>query len=211
MVLSDMCRGGVRANVMTLCSLVSVCASPDHVALGSGVHSLCVRSGLHSSVMVANALVNMYSSAGELDEAESLFWNMSRRDAISWNTMISSYVQNDRNAEALETLGQLLQSDEGPPNHMIFSSTLGACSSPEALMDGRTVHAMLLQRSLQNDLLVCNSLLTMYSKCNSVEDAERIFQSMPCWRVVMLLVAMCLLGVMQHLRMLLMQCMCFLG
>ncbi|KAJ1262105.1 hypothetical protein BS78_09G081900 [Paspalum vaginatum] len=183
-VLSDMRRGGVRPDVTTLCSLVSLCALSDHVALGSGVHSLCVRSGLHSSVMVANVLVNMYSAAGKLDEAECLFWNMSTRDAVSWNTMISSYVQNDRNAEALETLVQLLQTDEGPPNHMTFSSALGACSSPEAFMDGRRVHAMILQRSLQNDLLVCNSLLTMYSKCNSMEDAERIFQLMLCCDVV---------------------------
>ncbi|CAO1939666.1 unnamed protein product [Urochloa humidicola] len=184
-VFSDMrCHGGVRPDVTTLCSLVSVCASPEHVALGCGVHSLCNKSGLHTSALVGNALVNMYSAAGKLDEAESLFWNMSRRDVISWNTMISSYVQNDSCVEALETLGQLLQTDEVSPNHMTFSSALGACSSPEALMDGRTVHAMVLQRNLQNNLLIGNSLLTMYSKCNLMEDAERVFQSMPCCDVV---------------------------
>lgn len=184
MVLSDMRHGGVRPDVTTLCSLVSVCASSDLVALGSGIHSLCVTSGLHSSVPLINALVNMYSAAGKLDEAESLFWNMSRRDVISWNTMISSYVQSNSCVEALETLDQLLQTDEGPPNYMTFSSALGACSSPEALMNGRTIHAMILQRSLQNVLLIGNSLLTMYSKCNSMEDAERVFQSMPCYDVV---------------------------
>jgi len=126
----------------------------------------------------------MYSAAGKLDEAESLFWNMSRRDVISWNTMISSYVQSNSCVAALETLDQLLQTDEGPPNYMTFSSALGACSSPEALMNGRTIHAMILQRSLQNILLIGNSLLTMYSKCNSMEDAERVFQSMPCYDVV---------------------------
>jgi len=185
MLLSDMRHhGGVRPDVTTLCSLVSVCASSDHLALGSGIHSLCHRCGLHSSVLVGNALVNMYSAAGRMDEAESLFWTMSKRDVISWNTMISSFVQNGSYVEALQTLGQLLQTNEGPPNHMTFSSALGACSSPEALMDGRTVHAMVLQRSLQNNLLIGNSLLTMYSKCNSMEDAERVFQSMPCCDVV---------------------------
>nr|CAB3492240.1 unnamed protein product [Digitaria exilis] len=103
-VLSDMRHGGVRPDVTTLCSVVSVCASSDHVDLGSGVHSLCHRNGLHSSVLVGNALVNMYSAAGRLDEAESLFWNMSRRDVISWNTIISSYVQNDNCVEALQAL-----------------------------------------------------------------------------------------------------------
>ncbi|XP_062183200.1 pentatricopeptide repeat-containing protein At3g24000, mitochondrial [Phragmites australis] len=184
LILSDMRHGGIRPDVTTLCSLISVCASLDHVAYGSGIHSLCLRSGLLSSIPVINALVNMYSSAGKLDDAEFLFWNMSRRDIISWNTMISSYMQNDNSIDALKTLGQLLQTDEGPPNHMTFSSALGACKSPGALMDGRMLHAIILQRSLHSNLLVGNSLLTMYSKCNSMEDAERVFQSMPTCDVV---------------------------
>ncbi|KAL6654273.1 hypothetical protein ACP70R_007738 [Stipagrostis hirtigluma subsp. patula] len=184
LMLSDMRHGGVRPDMSTLCSLISVCASSDHVTHGSGTHSLCLRSGLHSSVPILNALVNMYSAAWKLSDAEFLFWNMSRRDIISWNTMISSYVQSDNCIDALKTLHQLLQSNEGPPNHMTFSSALGACSSPGALIDGRMIHAMVLQRNLHNNLLIGNSLLTMYSKCNSMEDAERVFQLMPTYDVV---------------------------
>ncbi|KAL6907805.1 hypothetical protein ACP4OV_001975 [Aristida adscensionis] len=184
LMLSDMRRGGVRPDVTTLCSLISVCASSDYVTLGSGIHSLCLRCGLHYSLPLINALVNMYSAAGKFGDAEYLFWNMSRRDIISWNTMISSYVQNDNCIEALKTLRELFQSNEGPPNHMTFSSALGACSSPGALIDGRTIHAMVLQRNLHNNLLVGNSLLTMYSKCSSMEDSERVFQLMPTYDVV---------------------------
>lgn len=183
-VFSDMRRGGLlKHDATTLCSLISVCASSDYVSYGSGVHSLCLRTGLHSYIPVVNALVNMYSSAGKLADAEFLFWNMSRRDLISWNTMISSYVQNGNNMDALKTLGQLLHTNEGP-DRMTFSSALGACSSPGALMDGRMVHAMTLQLSLHHNLLVGNSLITMYGKCNSIEDAERIFQLMPNHDVV---------------------------
>ncbi|KAK3120710.1 hypothetical protein QOZ80_9AG0692500 [Eleusine coracana subsp. coracana] len=181
LILSDMRHIGARPDVTTLCSLASVCASSDYVAYGSGVHSLCIRTGHHSPLPVINALVNMYSSAGKLDDAEFLFWNMSTRDVISWNTMISAYVQNDNCIDAMKTVGQLLQTDEAAPNHMTFSSALGACSS---LMDGRMVHAMIYQRNLHNNLLVGNSLLTMYSKCSSMEDAERVFQSMPTCDVV---------------------------
>ncbi|GJN05129.1 hypothetical protein PR202_ga22734 [Eleusine coracana subsp. coracana] len=154
LILSDMRHIGARPDVTTLCSLASVCASSDYVAYGSGVHSLCIRTGHHSPLPVINALVNMYSSAGKLDDAEFLFWNMSTRDVISWNTMISAYVQNDNCIDAMKTVGQLLQTDEAAPNHMTFSSALGACSS---LMDGRMVHAMIYQRNLHNNLLVGSS------------------------------------------------------
>uniref|UniRef100_A0ACD6A0Q5 Uncharacterized protein n=1 Tax=Avena sativa TaxID=4498 RepID=A0ACD6A0Q5_AVESA len=184
LVFSDMRRGGLlRHDATTLCSLIFVCASSDYVCNGSGVHSLCLRSGLHSYIPVINALVNMYSAAGKLVDAEFLFGSMGRRDLISWNTMISSYVQNGSNVDALKTLGQLLQTNEAP-DRMTFSSALGACSSPGALMDGRMVHAMTQQLSLESNLLVGNSLLTMYGKCNSIQDAERVFHSMPTHDVV---------------------------
>jgi pentatricopeptide repeat protein len=181
LILSDMRRSGARPDVTTLCSLVSVCGSSDHIAYGSGIHSLCIRTGHHSVLPLINALVNMYSSAGKLDDAEFLFWNMSTRDIISWNTMISAYMQNGNCMDAMKTAGQLLQTKEAAPNHMTLASTLGACSS---LMGGRMVHAMIFQQNLHNNLLVGNSLLTTYSKCSSMEDAERVFQSMPTCDVV---------------------------
>uniref|UniRef100_A0A0D9XVA8 DYW domain-containing protein n=1 Tax=Leersia perrieri TaxID=77586 RepID=A0A0D9XVA8_9ORYZ len=177
LLFSDMRRRGLRPDATTLCSLMSVCASSDHISLGSGIHSLCLRSGLLSSVTVINALVNMYSAAGKLSDAEFLFWNMNRRDLISWNTMISSYVQNSNSSDALKTLGQLLCTNE-IPNHMTFSSALGACSVSGALMDGKMVHSIILQLSLHKNLLVGNSLITMYGKCHSMQDAEKVFQSM---------------------------------
>ncbi|XP_015615229.1 pentatricopeptide repeat-containing protein At3g24000, mitochondrial [Oryza sativa Japonica Group] len=183
LVFSDMRHHGLRPDATTLCSLMSVCASSDHFSHGSGIHSLCLRSSLDSSVTVINALVNMYSAAGKLSDAEFLFWNMSRRDLISWNTMISSYVQNCNSTDALKTLGQLFHTNESP-NHLTFSSALGACSSPGALIDGKMVHAIVLQLSLQRNLLVGNSLITMYGKCNSMEDAEKVFQSMPTHDIV---------------------------
>ncbi|XP_037430104.1 pentatricopeptide repeat-containing protein At3g24000, mitochondrial-like [Triticum dicoccoides] len=184
MVFSDMRRGGLlRHDATTMCSLICACASPDYVNTGSGIHSLCLRGGLHSYIPVINALVNMYSAAGKLVDAEFLFWSMGRRDLISWNTMISSYVQSGNNMDALKTLGQLLQTNEAP-DRMTFSSALGACSSPGALMDGRMVHAMILQLSLHRNLLVGNSLLTMYGKCSSIQDVERVFQLMSTHDVV---------------------------
>ncbi|KAL5203551.1 hypothetical protein ABZP36_008422 [Zizania latifolia] len=183
LVFSDMRRGGLRPDATTLCSLISVSAASGHFSHGSGIQSLCLRSGLHSSVTVINSLVNLYSAAGKLSDAEFLFWNMSARDIISWNTIISSYVQNFNSIDALKTLGQLFQANN-IPNNMTFSSALGACSSPGALMDGKMVHAMVLQLGLHKNLLVGNSLITMYGKCNSMHDAEKVFLSMPTYDVV---------------------------
>lgn len=81
MVFSDMRLGGaIRHDATTMCSLICACASSDYVNIGSGIHSLCLRGGLHSYIPVINALVNMYSAAGKLVDAEFLFWSMGRRD-----------------------------------------------------------------------------------------------------------------------------------
>ncbi|KAL5203673.1 hypothetical protein ABZP36_008544 [Zizania latifolia] len=158
LLFSDMRHGGLRPDATTLCSLMSVCSSSHYFRHGSGVHSLCLRRGLHSSITVTNALVNMYSSAGKLSDAEFLFWNMNEQKGSNF----------------MEHYDFILRAE----------CALGACSTPESLMYGRMVHAMILQSSLHKHLLVGNSLLTMYGKCNSMQDAEKVFQLMPTYDAV---------------------------
>ncbi len=41
-----------------------------------------------------------------------------------------------------------------------------------------------LKNICESDVFVCNSLIDMYAKCGSIEEAWRIFNKMPSWYVV---------------------------
>jgi len=52
------------------------------------------------------------------------------------------------------------------------------------LEEGRFVHQQIIQSGLESDVYVGSSLVDMYAKCGSIEDAWRVFNKMPSRDVV---------------------------
>jgi pentatricopeptide repeat protein len=61
---------------------------------------------------------------------------------------------------------------------------LNACASVGALEDGRHAHEQIIQKGWESDFGVGSSLVDMYAKCGSMEEAWRVFSSMPAHDVV---------------------------
>jgi pentatricopeptide repeat protein len=53
------------------------------------------------------------------------------------------------------------------------------CAPLQTLEDGRLVHKQLIQTGCESDIFVGSSLVDMYAKCGSIEDAWRVFNKMP--------------------------------
>jgi hypothetical protein len=73
---------------------------------------------------------------------------------------------------------QLFQQMQGgmSPNKFTFVQLIHACAGLEALKDGRHVHE---QSGWYSDVFVETSLIDMYAKCWSMEDAWDIFNKIP--------------------------------
>jgi len=70
------------------------------------------------------------------------------------------------------------------PNSVTFVGALNACASVLALEEGRCVHHEIIQSGLELDVFVGSSLVDMYAKCGSMEDAWSVFNKMPSRNVV---------------------------
>jgi hypothetical protein len=64
-----------------------------------------------------------------------------------------------------------MQQEGVQPDSVTFVGVLNACASIIALEEGRCVHHQIIQSGLESDVFVGNSLLDMYAKCGSIEDA----------------------------------------
>lgn len=72
---------------------------------------------------------------------------------------------------------------------LIFDSVstvnaLSSCAASQNLELGSCLHAAILKSGLCRNVYVSNSLLGMYTKCGSVEEAEKLFDKMPDRTVV---------------------------
>ncbi|PON60726.1 Tetratricopeptide-like helical domain containing protein [Trema orientale] len=69
--------------------LLHACSNLNSVTPGFQLHALAFRVGFHSHVYVQTAMVNMYVSSGFLHEAHQVFDEMSEKNCVTWNVMIT--------------------------------------------------------------------------------------------------------------------------
>jgi pentatricopeptide repeat protein len=81
-------------------------------------------------------------------------------------------------------LFQQMQQEGVQPNSVTFVGVLNACASVLALEDGRCAHKQIIESGWDSDIFVGSSLVDMYAKCGSMEDAWNLFKNMPSRDVV---------------------------
>ncbi|CAK9218943.1 unnamed protein product [Sphagnum troendelagicum] len=147
------------------------------------VHQQLIQTGCESDVFVGSSLVDMYVKCGSIEDARRVFNNMPSRNVVTWSAMIFGHVKCGQGQKALELFPQM-QHEGVQPNSVTFVGVLNACASIIALNKGRCVHLQIIQSGLESNVFVGNSLIDMYAKCGSLEDACRVFNKMPSRNVV---------------------------
>jgi pentatricopeptide repeat protein len=103
---------------------------------------------------------------------------MPARDVVSWSSLILGHVKCGEAEKALE-LFQQMQREKVNPNPVTFVGVVNACASMLAFDMGRHVHEQIIKCGHESNIFVANSLIDMYAKCGSIEDAEKVFNNMP--------------------------------
>ncbi|CAM6066121.1 unnamed protein product [Sphagnum tenellum] len=174
---------GMSPDTFTFVQVINACAGLGALEEGRHVHEQIIQSGSESDVFVGNSLVDMYAKCGSIEDAWKMFTKMPSRDVVTWNTMILGRVKCGQGQKALE-LFQQMQQEGVQPNSVTFVGVLNACASVLALEDGRCAHKQIIESGWDSDIFVGSSLVDMYAKCGSMEDAWNVFKNMPSRDVV---------------------------
>ncbi|EPS69232.1 hypothetical protein M569_05536, partial [Genlisea aurea] len=168
---------GILPNEYTFAAVISGIANIGRLDFGRQLHGHVLLAGFGDASSVANSLMTMYSKCGYCDSARVIFLNMAARDVVSWSTLIAGYSQSS--SEGGEAVFDLLSwmRREGPrPTEYPVSSVLSFCGSMAILDQGRQLHSYALIVGLDRTPMIRSSLISMYSKCGSIAEAERVFE-----------------------------------
>eukprot|EP00250_Pteridium_aquilinum_P003152 c13481_g2_i2 orf=832-2694(+) len=144
---------------------------------GKLVHELITESGLTSDIMVGNSLVDMYCKCASLEDACCEFNKLQCPDASSWGAMVTSYCLNDQWVSALE-LFKSMQENGVESNKGTLLSLLKACGNVGAIGQGTLIHEQIIRNNFESDTLLGSTLLDMYAKCGSLEEAQKVFDNL---------------------------------
>ncbi|KAH7307789.1 hypothetical protein KP509_22G077700 [Ceratopteris richardii] len=95
------CNNEVHPNAHII-DVIKSCAARKDLHKAYKIHSdLADRGLLQTDISFGNALISMYSKCGDLSAAEELFEKLPARNVITWNSLISGYVQSGLGYDAL--------------------------------------------------------------------------------------------------------------
>jgi pentatricopeptide repeat protein len=138
---------------------------------------------LEADPALGNSLVHMYVKCGLLDDAKHAVFTLRARDTITWSILISGYVDEGWNNDAIECFFGHMQKNEGLlPDAIAFASVLSACGNIAASDLGKEIHDRIAKTGLlprrDGDAVLGNALISMYAKCGEFEHARRVFDEL---------------------------------
>lgn len=158
--------------------------------IARALHADARSKSFLSDVYLANTLVCLYGKCGAVRDAEHVFDAVVQRDIVSFNSMLSAYVEKGQGGKALQ-LYTLIQQG-AIPDQLTFVAAIQACASLAvddeaailvrgfpaqlaALQVGRALHMDVCRNGFGFDGFVGSSLIKFYGKCGAVAEAEHVF------------------------------------
>ncbi|XP_015900785.3 pentatricopeptide repeat-containing protein At3g24000, mitochondrial [Ziziphus jujuba] len=170
----QMLRHGLEPNQFTLSSLLKASGGRPTDKHGRQLHAYCLKYGFVSNVYVGSSLVDMYARCGHMVEAQSIFDDIVSKNEVSWNALIAGHARKGEGEHAFRLFWKM-QREDFKPTHFTYSSILAACASTGSLEQGKWVHAHMIKSGGRLVAFAGNTLLYMYAKSGSIEDAKKVF------------------------------------
>ncbi|XP_004298471.1 PREDICTED: pentatricopeptide repeat-containing protein At2g01510, mitochondrial-like [Fragaria vesca subsp. vesca] len=172
---------GVKLDAVTIVSAFSACGQLGCLETGEEIYGIMRQCGIGCNVIVANARLDMYVKCGSVDMAEALFEDMSRRNVISWSTMVLGYAMNGESRKALDMFSRM-QERGVAPNHVTYLGVLSACSHAGLVNEGRAYFKRMVQsgdKNIQPKIEHYACMVDLLGRSGHLEEAYNFIRSMP--------------------------------
>ncbi|KAI5059686.1 hypothetical protein GOP47_0026005 [Adiantum capillus-veneris] len=176
---------GLYVSSVTVIYVLKACSSIGNIDKGEATHAEISRiEALNGDLSIGNTLVDMYAKFGLVAKAQEVFNNLPSRDTVSWNALLTGYVEHGYAEEALDCFEQM-QQDGVLLNNITLACCLKACGCIAAIVQGQHIHVE-AERSglLERDLSIGTNLVDMYAKCGIFTKAWEVFDKISVRDVV---------------------------
>ncbi|KAA8524968.1 hypothetical protein F0562_011394 [Nyssa sinensis] len=177
-LLVQMQEVGLIPNSSTVVAVLPAIGEANVLSQGKAVHGYCMRKIFHADVVVATGLLDMYAKCWCLSYSRRVFDIMGVKNEVTWSAMIGAYVICDSTTAALELFDQMLLEGDLSPSAVMLGTILRACAKLTDLSRGRQIHGYTIKSGCFLDIMIGNTLLSMYAKCGIIDDAMRFFDEM---------------------------------
>ncbi|KAI6674697.1 hypothetical protein NL676_002603 [Syzygium grande] len=164
----------------TLVCVLSACGQLGRLEVGCWIHNEYILSKkIRFSVILGNALIDMYAKCGRIDAAAAVFDKMTEKDLVSWNSMITGFAAHGHAEEALGLFHQI-ESTRFRPDKVTFLGVLSACSHAGLLSEGQEYFKDMERKfgiAPQIEHYAC--MVDLYGRDGLLKEAYELITTMP--------------------------------
>lgn len=125
----------IKPDVKALTCALTASAHLGALDQGRWIHNYVRTMRLRLDPALGCVLVHMYAKCGELEEAISVFDNITERNVAVWTAMIAGFAVHGFGRKALDLFVKM-EAAGVKPNHITFTSVLTACSHEGLVEEG---------------------------------------------------------------------------
>ncbi|KAF2616389.1 hypothetical protein F2Q68_00041175 [Brassica cretica] len=170
-------QGRVQPNHFTFSSAFKACGNLSDPRVGKQVLGHAFKRGLASNNSVANSVISMFVKSDMMEDARRAFESVSEKNLVSYNTFLDGACRSLDFEEAFELFHEITERELGV-SAFTFASLLSGVASVGSIRKGEQIHSQVVKLGLSCNQPVCNALISMYSKCGSIDTASRVFNLM---------------------------------
>ncbi|KAM0924945.1 hypothetical protein ACQ4PT_004529 [Festuca glaucescens] len=163
-------RAGLSMNSYTTVGMLQVCAELAQLNLGREVHAALLKCG-SEYIIQCNALLVMYARCGRVVSARRVFREIDEKDYISWNSMLSCYIQNGLYVEAVKFLGEMLEVEE--KDIVTWTSMINSYTNNGLLNEAVALFAE-MQTDIQPDSVALVSIIGAIADLSSLAKGKEV-------------------------------------
>ncbi|QHO22413.1 hypothetical protein HN51_046285 [Arachis hypogaea] len=190
-LFKEMMEAKVKPDEVTIASVLSACAHIGSLDVGEAVHDYIRKHGVKADVYVGNAFIDMYCKCGVVEKALEVFNGMSKKDSVSWNSLISGLAVNGFAIPSLHYFSLMLK--EGvQPTHGAFLGVLLACAHAGLVDKGlEYFESMEKVYGLKPEMKHYGCIVDLLSRSGNLQRAYEFIEKMPMapdvvvWRILL--------------------------
>ncbi|KAK6254934.1 hypothetical protein SCA6_016239 [Theobroma cacao] len=170
---------GMRPDQVTMLSVISACAHLGVLEKAKWIHVYADKNGFGGALPINNALIDMYAKCGSLERARGVFEKMTRRNVISWTSMINAFAIHGDANNALSFFHKMKEAHV-EPNGVTFVGVLYACSHAGLVDEGQRIFASMINEhkiAPKHEHYGC--MVDLFGRANLLREALEIVETMP--------------------------------
>ncbi|CAK8578567.1 unnamed protein product [Lathyrus sativus] len=176
-LFKKMQKMGVSGDSNTFTCVLKCFAALRKVKECKRVHEYILKLGFGSNTAVVTSMIAAYFKFGEVESALNLFDELTDRDVVSWNSVISECAVNGFSKNVVEIFVQMLVMGVNWDLNTLVS-VLDASANIGNLSIGRALHAFGVKACFGEEFWFNNRLLYMYSKIRDYRGSLSLFKKM---------------------------------